>query len=222
MGNGPVVRGEVGGVRGGLPGRGRAVFLDRDGVVNAMCWDPDHGTVDSPAHPDQFRVLPGVPEAIRRLRRLGFRVVVVSNQPGIAKGKMTLRLLDAITRKMHDALSGAGGGLDGVYYCLHHPEAALAPYRRECPCRKPRPGLLRQAAEDLGLDPARCYMIGDGATDIQAGTALGCTTIWVGRLKCDICSVLQEAGARPDHVAPTLSEAAELITRKEVRHASLR
>lgn len=207
---------------GRAPAPGRAVFLDRDGVINAMWWDPDHGTVDSPASPDQFRLLPGVPEAIRRLRALGFRIVVVSNQPGIGKGKMTPHLLDAITGKMHDELRSAGVALDGVYYCLHHPEARLDAYRQDCRCRKPRPGLLRQAARDLAIDPSRSYMVGDGVTDIQAGKAVGCTTIWLGRLKCDVCRIMQDTDARPDYVTATLYEAAHLITRREVRHANLR
>lgn len=201
---------------------GRAVFLDRDGVINAMWWDPDHGIVDSPANPDQFRILPGVPAAVRHLRALGFRMVVVSNQPGIGKGKMAPHLLDAITDKMQDELRAAGAALDGVYYCLHHPEAALAAYRRDCECRKPRPGLLRQAARDLAVDPSRSYMIGDGVTDIQAGKAVGCTTIWLGRLKCDVCQIMHDAEARPDHVTVTLDEAAQLITRMEASHANLR
>ncbi len=221
MGNGPLDHRDAADVDR-PPGPARVVFLDRDGVINAMCWEPDHGTVDSPANPDQFHILPGVPEAIRRLRDLGFGLVVVSNQPGIGKGKMAPHLLDAITGKMHDELRAAGVALDGVYYCLHHPEAALAAYRQDCRCRKPRPGLLRQAARDLAIDPSRSYMIGDGVTDIQAGKAVGCTTIWLGRLKCDICRIMQDTDARPDYVAATLYEAAELITRMEARHASLR
>jgi D-glycero-D-manno-heptose 1,7-bisphosphate phosphatase len=200
----------------------RAVFLDRDGVINAMCWDPDHGLVDSPSRPEEFRLLPGVTEALHDLRALGFRLVVVSNQPGIAKGKLTLRLLEAITHTMCAALRDAGIELDGIYYCLHHPEAIVPAYRHACDCRKPRPGLLRQAACNLGLDPARSYMVGDGVTDVLAGKAAGCTTIWLGRLKCDVCRVMQEADARPDHVTTTLREAAQLITRRETCHADLR
>lgn len=148
--------------------KNRAILLDRDGVINAMWLEHEHGTVDSPANPDQFQLLPGVPEAIRRLRRLGFRIVVVSNQPGIAKGKMAPHLLDAITSEMENRLRLAGASLDGVYYCLHHPEAVLPAYRQSCECRKPQPGLLRRAAKELGIDLGRSYMIGDGLNDIQA------------------------------------------------------
>ncbi len=200
----------------------RAVFLDRDGVINAMWLDPDHGTVDSPASPNQFQLLPGVPEAISRLHALGFQVVVVSNQPGIAKGKMVPHLLDAVTRKMQDELRSAGAFLDRIYYCLHHPEAVLPAYRQDCECRKPRPGLLRRAAEDLGIDLEYSYMVGDGLTDVQAGRAVGCTTIWLGNVKCEICKVMDENGARPDYVGSTLYEAAQLIEEREGPHGDLR
>ncbi len=205
-----------------MAAKSRAVFLDRDGVINAMWMDPEHGTVDSPANPDQFQLLPGVPEAIRRLRRLGFRIVVVSNQPGIAKGKMAPHLLDAITRKMQDELRSAGASLDGVYYCLHHPQAALPAYRRNCECRKPQPGLLRRATEELGIDLGGSYLIGDGLNDVQAGRAVGCTTIWLGNLKCEISRVMDENGARPDHVALTLYEAAQIIEEREGSYGDLR
>lgn len=203
-------------------GAHRAIFLDRDGVINAMWLDPDHGTVDSPIHPDQFRLLPGVPEAIRHLRALGFRIVVVSNQPGIGKGKMAAHVLGAITRNMRAELAAAGAPLDAVYYCLHHPEAALSVYRQDCQCRKPRPGLIRRAGAELALDLSRSYMIGDGVVDIQAGKAVGCTTIWLGTLKCEMCKVMRQRDAEPDHVAATLYEAAQLIGEKEACHADFR
>lgn len=124
----------------------RGVFLDRDGVVNRMVYDAEHGTVDSPANPDQLEMLPGAAEAVRALNDLGLPVIVVSNQPGIAKGKMTLALQEAITSKLQAGLAAAGAHLDGVYYCLHHPDAALPEYRIRCDCRKPKPGLLLRAA----------------------------------------------------------------------------
>jgi D-glycero-D-manno-heptose 1,7-bisphosphate phosphatase len=200
----------------------RAVFLDRDGVINEMWWEPDHGIVDSPARPDQFRILPGVPAAIRQLRSLGFRIVVVSNQPGIGKGKMTPSGLEAVTQKMHDELTAAGAPLDAVYYCLHHPNAALLSYRQQCHCRKPRPGLLRRASEELAIDLSRSYMIGDGVVDVQAGRAARCTTIWLGTVKCDMCKVMHQHDARPDHIAASLDEAAHLITERETCHADFR
>lgn len=193
----------------------RAVFLDRDGVINSMCYDPEHGTVDSPLTPEQFQLLPRSGEAIRLLKDAGFLCIVVSNQPIVAKGKSTLSLLNAITRQMHAALAKDGVKLDAVYYCLHHPQAVVDAYRMECECRKPKPGLLLQASRELGIDLARSYMIGDGLIDIQAGREVGCTTILLGSIKCYKCKFMQALNTRPDFIAKDLFEAVELILERE-------
>ncbi len=190
-----------------------AVFLDRDGVVNAMWLDPEHGTIDSPANPEQFRLLPEVGSAIRQLRERGWLTVVISNQPGIAKGKFSPRLLEAMTQKMHDELAATGARVDGVYYCLHHPEAIVPEYRQACECRKPQPGLLKCAAQERGIDLGRSYMIGDGINDIKAGQAAGCRTIWIGNVKCDQCQLQDRQQAKPDGIAKDLWAAVELIDR---------
>lgn len=189
----------------------RGVFLDRDGVINRMVYDAEHGTIDSPANPDQFEMLPGAAEVIRALNDMGLPVVVVSNQPGVAKGKTTLALQKAITSKMHAELATAGAHLDGVYYCLHHPEATLPEYRIQCECRKPKPGLLLCAANELDISLADSWMIGDGLTDVQAGKAAGCVTIWLGTRKCDFCQLAREKNATPDLVAQDLAEVVRLI-----------
>jgi D-glycero-D-manno-heptose 1,7-bisphosphate phosphatase len=188
-----------------------AVFLDRDGVVNAMCYDADHGIIDSPTTPDQFRLLPGVARAIRRLRAAGFLVVVVSNQPGVGKGKLTGALLDAITTRMYQELQQGGAALDGTYYCLHHPEAVIDEYRGACECRKPKAGLLLRAQRELQIDLTRSFMVGDGLTDVQAGKLAGCRTIWIGQMKCDWCQAMDGANAMPDWVSPNLVNATDLI-----------
>ncbi len=151
----------------------RAVFLDRDGTLNAMVYNPDFGLVDSPANPLEFTLLPGACAAIRRINQAGMLAVVVSNQPGVAKGKFTPAILMQITQKMHGELQHNGAKLDAVYYCLHHPEAALDDLRLTCECRKPKPGLLLRAAQELDIDLARSFMVGDGITDIQAGRKRG-------------------------------------------------
>ena len=194
-----------------LPPMRRAVFLDRDGVINDMVYDPDHGIVDSPQNPDQFHLLPGVGIAIRDINQLGYLAVVVSNQPGIAKGKCTPALLSAVTAKMERQLAESGARLDGVYYCLHHPDAALGEYRLVCDCRKPKAGLLYQAAAELGIDLSRSYMIGDGLTDVQAGKKAGCTTVFIGSQRCDVCRLMMKLDVRPDLIVPNLSEAVRRI-----------
>jgi D-glycero-D-manno-heptose 1,7-bisphosphate phosphatase len=193
----------------------RAVFLDRDGVINAMVYDAEHGLVDSPANPNQFVLLPNIGQAVRIVHKMGWLAVVVSNQPGIAKGKLTSELLAAITRKMHTELAQEGAHLDAVYYCLHHPDAVLDEYRATCECRKPKPGLILQAAADLDVDLDQSYMIGDGVVDIQAGQAAGCRTIFVGQSKCYMCQVFEEHGGQPEHYVNNLLEAVAIICKEE-------
>ena len=156
----------------------RAVFLDRDGVVNRAIAGPEG--LDSPRSVHEFQLLPGAARAIRRLNDLQVPVVLVSNQPGIAKGKFAARDLDAITERMRAELNQESAVLDGIYYCLHHPEAVLAEYRVACDCRKPKPGLLVRAAREMGLTLAGSYMLGDQARDMVAGKSAGCTTVFIG------------------------------------------
>jgi D-glycero-D-manno-heptose 1,7-bisphosphate phosphatase len=193
----------------------RAAFLDRDGVINRMCLHAEFGTVDSPANPEQFELLPGAGRAVAELNGLGLLVIVVSNQPGIAKGKFTAAGLAAIERKMTLAIEEAGGHLDATYYCLHHPAALLDEYRAACDCRKPRPGLLKQAARDWQVDLSRSYVIGDGVTDIAAGCAVRATTLFVNSRKCYHCDSLAAHDAWPDYIVSDLQEAALVIRRLE-------
>ena len=192
----------------------RAVFLDRDGVINALIYHSDHGIVDSPFTVRQFSVLPRVPQAIRLLNDLGFRVVVTSNQPGIAKRHFEGDLLEKFENKLRRALASAGARIDAVYYCLHHPDASVKKYRMHCNCRKPAAGMLFQAADDLGLSLRDSYMIGDGLTDIEAGNAAGCQTIFIGRWKCEYERFIRPADLRPSFVVKDLWEAASLIESK--------
>jgi D-glycero-D-manno-heptose 1,7-bisphosphate phosphatase len=189
----------------------RAVFLDRDGTINAMVYHPEFGLVDSPANPDEFQLLPGAVEAIRRINAAQLLAVVVSNQPGIAKGKFTPALLDAMTGKMKHLLAQQGGHLDAVYYCLHHPEALLPEYRMVCTCRKPQPGLLLQAAEALEIDLAHSFMVGDSIKDILTGQAAGVTTFFLGSGKCDACREMERLGASPDYIVRDLGEAVTMM-----------
>lgn len=192
----------------------RAVLLDRDGVISEIVYFPEFGLVDSPLNVDQFRLLPDASEAIRVFNDLGLKVIVVSNQPAIAKGKMTMELFDGIRMKMKKELWKRGAHVDGEYYCFHHPEANLSLYRVNCDCRKPKPGLILRAAKDFDLELSECYMIGDGLTDVEAGRAAGCVTFLVGRLKCDLCRIMDQNGVRPDHIVPDLLHASGIIERE--------
>lgn len=188
-----------------------AAFLDRDGVINEIVFFPELGLLDSPLNPQQFRLLPGVAEAIGVFNRLGFRVIVVSNQPAIAKGKMTMSLFNRICGKMRKEIEKDGGHLDAEYYCFHHPSAKNIEYRDNCDCRKPKPGLLLKAAKDFGLDFSKCYVIGDSLVDVKAGKAVGCRAVLIGNLKCDTCKLMEKEDIRPDLIVPDVLHAAKII-----------
>jgi D-glycero-D-manno-heptose 1,7-bisphosphate phosphatase len=187
------------------------VFLDRDGVINRLIYHQDVGIVDSPFTVKQFHIFPRVPNAIRLFNDLGLAVVIVSNQPGIAKGHFGLRTLQKFDRELNAALKRVGAWIDASYYCLHHPEASVTNLRKRCSCRKPKPGMLLKASRDLRLSLPSSYMVGDGLTDIEAGNRAGCRTVFIGRWKCDHCQFIQPPTLRPNFVARDLWEAAKLI-----------
>ncbi len=193
----------------------KAVFLDRDGVINRMVYHQEQGILDSPFTLTQFRLLPRVAASIRMINSLGLKAVVVTNQPGIAKKHFDLITLKAMEDKLHTTLSRQNARLDAIYYCLHHPQAADKAYKAECDCRKPRPGMLWHAAEDFGLDLTKCYLVGDGVTDVQAGSAVGCITFLIGNHKCDMCRFLSEKKVTPDYIVPDLYQATRIIKKLE-------
>jgi D-glycero-D-manno-heptose 1,7-bisphosphate phosphatase len=157
----------------------RACFLDRDGVIIELL--PDGLSVRTP---DQVRLCAGAAGAIARLRAHGFLCVVVTNQPGPAKGLYTRESVHGATAHMHALLAAAGTAIDDVFICWHHPEGGpggdptlVGP----CDCRKPRPGMLLEAARKHDIDLARSFMVGDRETDVEAGRAAGCQALLVGR-----------------------------------------
>lgn len=147
------------------------MFLDRDGVINVE--------VEYLHDPAQLVLIDGVADTIAALAQTGAAVVVVTNQAGIGRGKYTERELAAVTAHLDGLLAKVGAKLDGTYFCPHHPDAGVGDYKRVCRCRKPAPGMLEQAAAELGLDLARSLLVGDKATDLAAGRAVGATTVLV-------------------------------------------
>jgi D-glycero-D-manno-heptose 1,7-bisphosphate phosphatase len=156
-----------------------AAFLDRDGVIVDLVPDPLTGTDESPYHPRDVRLLPDVPEALRALRDAGYVLVGVSNQPAAAKGNVALEQLHAVHERTVELLTAAGVWLDDWRYCFHHPEGTVPELTGPCDCRKPAPGMLLAAAEELGLDLPRSWMVGDSDTDVIAGARAGCRTALV-------------------------------------------
>ena len=189
----------------------KAVFFDRDGVINELIYYREQGIIDSPFTVEQFRLLPGVSEAIKKFNEVGYKVILVSNQPGIAKGHMSEETFDKIRQKMKEELAKEGAFVDGEYYCFHHPEAKVELLKINCECRKPKPGLLLQAAQDMGIDLSQSWMIGDGLTDIKAGKDAGTRTILLGRMKCELCHLMDEENARPDVICSDLLEVTKMI-----------
>jgi D-glycero-D-manno-heptose 1,7-bisphosphate phosphatase len=191
----------------------KAVFLDRDGTINEIIYYQELGIVDSPFTMEQFKLLPGVGEAIRILNQSEFKVILVSNQPGIAKGHFSMDTFEKIREKMRTELTEQGAFLDGEYYCLHHPEAKIEEYKKNCECRKPKPGLLLKAANDLNIDLANSWMVGDSLTDIEAGKRVGCKTILIGRMKCELCRLMGDRNT-PDYIVQDLYSMIDVIKKE--------
>lgn len=165
----------------------KAIFLDRDGTINKY--------VGFLRNIDEFELLPGVANAIKKINESHYLCVVVTNQPVIARGEISVEELNLIHNKMETLLGNEGAYVDAIYFCPHHPdqgyEGERPEFKIQCECRKPRPGMLIKAAEDFNIDLKQSWMIGDGENDIKAGEAVGCKSIMIGNNGS--CSSLQEA-----------------------------
>jgi D-glycero-D-manno-heptose 1,7-bisphosphate phosphatase len=150
-----------------------AVFLDRDGTlirdVKYLCAV------------EQIEILPGAAAALLLLRAHGFKLVVVTNQSGVARGRLSELDLQAIHAELMKRLGRDGAVLDAIYYCPHHPTEGLGDFRRICECRKPKTGMIERAARELDLDPKLSYVVGDKWTDIELAQGAGATGIFIGR-----------------------------------------
>jgi heptosyltransferase-2 len=177
---------------------GITVFIDRDGTLNR-----DTGYVKTP---DELDLLPGACKAVARLNRAGARVIVITNQSGVARGFFTLADLDAIHARLRAELAAAGASLDAIYYCPHHPDDG-------CLCRKPQPGLIERAIQDLGVDPSVAYVIGDQTRDVELARRIGARAVLVmsGPSSAEALENLKSEGAAPERVASSLAEAVDWI-----------
>ena len=145
------------------------VFLDKDGtLVEDVPYNVD---------PARIRLTDGAAEGLRRLHAAGYRLVVVSNQAGVARGYFPEEALEAVGRRLRELLAQAGVPLGGFYYCPHHRDGSVRRYAVACDCRKPAPGMLRRAAREHGLDLPRCWLVGDILDDVEAGRRAGCRTV---------------------------------------------
>jgi D-glycero-D-manno-heptose 1,7-bisphosphate phosphatase len=183
--------------------------MDRDGTV---C--DEVGYIN---HVDRIRLLPRSASAIRAANDAGFQTVVVTNQAGVARGYFEESLIDDVHDRVRDLLALEGARLDGIYYCPHHPEVGPPTYRRACACRKPAPGMLERARDEMGIDLAASYMIGDSGKDVEAGHRAGTTTILVltGYGQGEMEHRSGGWRAQPDHVAADLKDAIDWILARE-------
>ncbi len=183
----------------------RAVFIDRDGTLSE-----EVGYIN---HVSRFRMLPRSAEAIKELNEAGIAAVVITNQAGVARGYFPEERILEVHRRMEELLAADGAKLDGIYYCPHHPTAGEPPYRADCDCRKPKPGLLLRAAGDLNLDIPSSYMIGDKFSDVELAQTAGCKGILVltgyGRGEWEY--LRENAVPAPDFVAEDLLDAVQWI-----------
>jgi D,D-heptose 1,7-bisphosphate phosphatase len=155
----------------------KAVFLDRDGTVNVFT----EGLFVT--KPEQFELIDGVAEAIKKINHMGYLVIVITNQPIIARGEVDFQTLDLIHMKMETKLGKHGAYIDDLFYCPHHPdkgfEGERPEYKIDCDCRKPKPGMILNAAEKYNIDLGQSYMAGDDKRDVQAGINAGCTSVFL-------------------------------------------
>jgi D-glycero-D-manno-heptose 1,7-bisphosphate phosphatase len=185
-----------------------AAFLDRDGTLNQLVTDTSSGLPESPLRVEDVRLLDGAVAGARALADAGFALVCVTNQPAAAKGTVSVEQLLAVHERVVALLRDAGVGLDASRLCLHHPQAVVPELAGPCACRKPAPGMLLDAAEELGLDLTRSWMIGDTDADVAAGRAAGARTALIMQPGSAHKRV---AALSPDLVAPDLADAAALV-----------
>lgn len=188
----------------------KVVFLDRDGTINEEVHYL-HRTED-------LQFLPGVAEALRLLKEAGFKLVVVTNQAGVARGYYACEDVEHLHAYMNEQLKAQGAEIDAFYYCPHHPDYGIGIYKKTCRCRKPGIGMFEQAEKQFQIDRSHSYMIGDKLLDVEAGINYGVSGILVGTgYGADINREIKEKGEKPlyDFYAETLMDAAQYIRARE-------
>ena len=187
----------------------KAVFLDRDRTI---IEDPGYLSA-----PEAVKLLPGAELAIRSLAQAGFRIVVVTNQSGIARGLLTEEALEQIHAELRRQLSERGAHLDAIYHCPYHPEGTVERYAIESDLRKPSPGMLVRAAEELDIDLKSSWMVGDGARDIEAGPRAGCRTIRVRVPGHHPVGEAADEAVQADYTVRNLVDAARVVLRESLK-----
>jgi len=197
--------------------KSKAVFLDRDGVINPLVYNPATQAYESPHDPGDFAVFPHVKESLELLKLSGYIIIVVSNQPSFAKGKTTLENIKEIGRLLNEFSNENGGLIDDFYYCYHHPQGIVPEYTTVRRCRKPGTLFLEQAVSKYDLDKGMCWFVGDSDTDIICGKAMGFRTVKISNEQTQESQSKNGAVAPdlPDVFAPDLLKAAKEIINRE-------
>jgi D-glycero-D-manno-heptose 1,7-bisphosphate phosphatase len=186
----------------------RCVFLDRDGTISDNIFNQASNRWEAPINSADLRLTFGACDALRDLKKAGYLLILVSNQPNYALGKSTLERMAEVHERLVALLDEGGVRLDDVYYCIHHPNGVTPGLSGSCACRKPSPYFINTAILRHGIDPARSWMIGDRPADVGAGVAAGVRTIFLESIGH---TPLPEGGVSPTLRAVTLREAADLI-----------
>lgn len=181
----------------------KAIFLDRDGT---LIEDPGYLN-----HPEQVKLLEGVAEALIELRAMGYMLIVVTNQSAVARGIVSEKVLGEIHNRLRQLLTERGAYLDQIYYCPYHPDGVVPKYRKESDWRKPNPGMLLAASDEMDIDLSQSWKIGDSSSDIEAGLRAGCKTILVTRLSRYKTTLGKPDEAKPDYKSVNMKEAVNII-----------
>ena len=200
-----------------------AVFFDRDGILNSLVFDEVRGVMDSPLSADRLELFRDAPAFVQALNKRGYLVLVVTDQPFIARGRLSPIGLDRIHRKLRESLIGAR--IDGIFFCPHDPDAHAAPGSRvreefatACRCRKPAPGLILRAAQSHSVDLARSFMVCRNLEDVKAGRSAALETILLADARMD--EIEAPPDLRPHHAVANFADVVRIID--AARNAALR
>ncbi|MBI2476197.1 MAG: HAD-IIIA family hydrolase [Candidatus Taylorbacteria bacterium] len=194
----------------------RAIFLDRDGIINELRYDPEYGVIESPLNTAQVRLVFGIVPLLKWAKKLGYLLIIISNQPNLALAKTSEANFARISRKIKGLLKKEAVTIDAEYYCFHHPFAKVKKFRKKCDCRKPGVGLFLEAAKEHDIDLNSSWTIGDGVADVLAGKAAGCKTMLLANIDAaeNLRIIERQLGdIKPDFIIKKLTDAVPLIKR---------
>lgn len=192
----------------------KAIFLDRDGIINELIYYPESGIIDTPINISQVKLVFGIDQLICKAKKFEYLVIVISNQPARGLNKIKDKGFDLIDKKINDLLLEKDVKLDAFYYCFHHPHAKLAKFRKNCNCRKPKIGLFKKAAKKYDINLSKSWMVGDGVDDIKAGKRAGCKTILLSNINsAENLRIIEEqlGKIKPDFIIKKLPDALDII-----------